>query len=97
MIDIDKETLLSITAAVAWLTVRGIKKDKGTLYRWAAEGRLETIRLGDRVYTSLEALTRMAQPEKKVRQKRRGKTSSERYEQAMQELRAMGMFTAAPG
>ena len=56
MIDLSQETLLPILDVKQLFPV-----SKPTLRRWTASGKLETIRMGSRVFTSREALQRMAQ------------------------------------
>ena len=67
MIDIEDETLLSLTDA-ARVRPRGRNGQPthvSTVYRWIACGvrgvRLEAIRLGGQLYTSKEALQRFAE------------------------------------
>lgn len=55
MIDLSQETLLPILDVKQFFPV-----SKPTLRRWTASGKLETIRMGSRVFTSREALQRMA-------------------------------------
>ncbi len=65
MIDIQSETLLSLTDAAARLPRRrkGKKPHVATLYRWAKRGvkghRLETIQIGGTLCTSSEAMQRL--------------------------------------
>ncbi len=58
MIDIDSEELLSLSQASKRLRTR---PHVSTIWRWAATGGLETVRLGGRVYTSIEAIERFAE------------------------------------
>ena len=64
MIDLTTETLVSFTEACQRLPRRraGKRPHPNTLYRWASGGgrgeRLETIRVGGTLCTSLEALQR---------------------------------------
>src|SRR5262245_55601688 len=65
-IDLQNETVISLTqAAKALPPVDGKRIHVSTLWRWARKGvrgvRLEHIRLGHRVCTSLQALSRFAQ------------------------------------
>lgn len=57
MIDPLKEQTITLPAAA-----RLLGRHKDTLRAWAAKGLLETVQMGGRVYTSREALERMAQP-----------------------------------
>ena len=56
----DVVTLLEARQEIKKVT--GKRPDKTTLYRWCLRGirgvRLEHVRLGDRIYTSKQALTR---------------------------------------
>ena len=63
MIDIQNETLLSLTDATKSLPrVDGKRPHTSTLWRWCRRGlrgvRLEHVRVGNRVCTSAEALNR---------------------------------------
>lgn len=64
MIDIAAERVLSLTQAARLLPCRrrGRKPCPSTLYRWAKRGlrgvRLETVRIGGTLCTSVEALNR---------------------------------------
>lgn len=58
MINIHAEELLSIEQARAMLPGVG----KATIARWIAAGKLESIKLGVRRFTSVEAIARMAEP-----------------------------------
>lgn len=58
MIDVQTESLLTFTQAARHLPTR---PHVSTVWRWAATGGLETVRLGGRVYTSAEALDRFAE------------------------------------
>ena len=64
MIDITAERVLSLTQAARLLPRRrrGRKPSPSTLYRWAKRGlrgvRLETVRVGGTLCTSVEALNR---------------------------------------
>jgi Protein of unknown function (DUF1580) len=62
MIDISTEQLLTLSEAAALLPG---KPSIATLWRWRTKGargrRLESITLGAKVYTSVEALARFAQ------------------------------------
>lgn len=64
MIDIQRETILSLTEASRHLPRRrkGKRPNVATLYRWAQKGvravRLETLQVGGCKCTSLEALQR---------------------------------------
>lgn len=65
MIDLRSEGLLSLTdAAKALPPIGGKRPHVSTIWRWCRKGvrgvRLEHIRLGHRVCTSLEALNRFA-------------------------------------
>lgn len=65
-IDLQSETVVSLTQATKALPpIDGRRIHVSTLWRWARKGvrgvRLEHIRLGHRVCTSLEALNRFAQ------------------------------------
>ena len=65
MIDLTTETLVSFPEACLHLPRRraGKRPHPNTLYRWASDGvrgeRLETIRVGGTLCTSLEALQRL--------------------------------------
>jgi len=64
-IDIDAESVLTITQACEYLAERGFDKPKElTVRRWIWYGsngrKLESVKLGHRVYTSKEALARFA-------------------------------------
>ena len=67
MIDLSKENVLSLTEATKHLPRRrkGKRPHVATLYRWAQQGirgvRLETIRVGGTMCTSLESLQRFCQ------------------------------------
>lgn len=68
MIDIEQETLLTLSAAAKRLPHgrAGKPVHVATLHRWAAPGglqgvRLETIKIGGVRYTSVEALERFIQ------------------------------------
>lgn len=64
MIELESETVLSLTEAAAHLPRRraGKRPHVATMYRWAQRGlrgvKLETIRVGGTLCTSLEALQR---------------------------------------
>ncbi|MCH8968605.1 MAG: helix-turn-helix domain-containing protein [Planctomycetes bacterium] len=58
MIDLQSEQLLTLAEAARHLPTR---PHVSTVWRWAATGGLETVRLGGRVYTSAEALDRFAE------------------------------------
>ena len=58
MIDLQSEQLLTLADAARHLPTR---PHVSTIWRWAAKGGLETVRLGGRVYTSAEALDRFAE------------------------------------
>ena len=58
MISLQSEQLLTLAAAARHLPMR---PHVSTIWRWAATGGLETVRLGGRVYTSAEALDRFAE------------------------------------
>ncbi len=58
MIDIQTEQLLTLAEAAKRLPTR---PHVSTIWRWAATGGLETVRLGGRVYTSIEAIERFAE------------------------------------
>ena len=64
MIDLQRETIVSLSEATRHLPPRrrGKRPAVATLYRWASRGlrgvRLETIRVGGTLCTSLEALQR---------------------------------------
>lgn len=58
MINLQSEQLLTLAAAAQHLPTR---PHVSTIWRWAATGGLETVRLGGRVYTSAEALDRFAE------------------------------------
>ncbi len=64
MIDLNRETVLSLPEAAARLPRRraGKRPHRNTLYRWASTGfrsvKLETIRVGGTLCTSIEALQR---------------------------------------
>ncbi len=58
MINLQSEQLLTLAAAARHLPTR---PHVSTIWRWAATGGLETVRLGGRVYTSAEALDRFAE------------------------------------
>ena len=64
-IDIDIESILTVAEACAYLAERGFDRPKElTVRRWiwyGSKGRkLESVKLGHRVYTSKEALARFA-------------------------------------
>ena len=66
MIDIESETLLSLSEAASVLPkVNGRRPHVSTLWRWVRRGCrgvfLEHLRFGHRVVTSREALSRFAQ------------------------------------
>ncbi len=66
MIDLQSEKLLSLTdAAKALPAIDGRRPHVSTMWRWCKKGvrgvRLEYVRLGHRVCTSMEALTRFSQ------------------------------------
>jgi len=67
MIDLTAETVISLTEATKRLPARreGKRPHVATLYRWASDGykgfRLETIRVGSTLCTSLEALQRFCE------------------------------------
>jgi uncharacterized protein DUF1580 len=67
MIDLASETLISFSDACRRLPSRraGRPAHPATLYRWASEGvrgvRLETIRVGGSLCTSVEALQRFCE------------------------------------
>lgn len=60
MIDLNREEVISLSEAPKRLPGR---PHISTLYRWAQRRNrpLETLKLGGRVYTSVEALTRFAE------------------------------------
>ena len=66
MIDLARETVASLTEAAKWKRLprrrQGKRPHVSTLYRWATAGvagvKLETIRVGGTLCTSLEALQR---------------------------------------
>lgn len=66
-IDLSHERVLTLREAAGVLpkTPRGKKVHVSTLYRWCSRGvrgvRLESLRLGGRVVTSVEALQRFAE------------------------------------
>lgn len=64
-IDIGTETVVSVSQACEYLAERGFPKPKElTVRRWIWYGsngrKLESVKLGHRVYTSKEALARFA-------------------------------------
>lgn len=67
MIDLEKERVVSLTTAAAYLPRRraGKRPHMATLYRWASRGiqgiHLETIRVGGTLCTSREALQRFCE------------------------------------
>ena len=67
MIDPLREQLLDLREAAEWLPRKHGTKPVhvSTLYRWSSKGskgvRLETVRVGGRTCTSLEALSRFIQ------------------------------------
>ena len=97
MLDIRRETLLRLSAAQRWLNSRGVEvRAVSTLYRWVEDGRLEVVRIGGILYTSEEALQRMAEsagPEPvrpKQTRRQRPRIDRRRQELAAQELEAAG-------
>ena len=62
MIDLSNETLLTLAQATKFL---GGRPSVATLWRWRTRGvrgrRLESLNLGGKVFTSLEALQRFAE------------------------------------
>ena len=63
MIDFHSEQVICLREAAEWLPKRSGKRPHiATLYRWAKHGvrgvRLETVKVGGRVCTSVEALGR---------------------------------------
>ena len=66
MIDIQTETIVSLTEAAQRLPSRraGKRVNVSTLWRWATSGskgiRLETVRIGASRYTSMEAIQRFS-------------------------------------
>jgi hypothetical protein len=63
MIDLASEQLISLADARQRLpgTKPGTKISAATFARWVRAGKLESIRLGGRRFTSVEALQRFAQ------------------------------------
>ncbi len=67
MIDINNETLISLTEAARTLPSRhpGKRLHVSTIWRWVTYGckgiRLETCRIGGSVFTSREAIARFSQ------------------------------------
>jgi len=64
-IDLEKDTLLTVAQAAAYLKERtGTKPHVSAIYRWMmakpGKPKLEWIRIGGRRYTSVEALQRFA-------------------------------------
>ena len=72
MIDLQAETVLSLSEATGHLPRRraGKRPHVATLYRWASEGvqgvKLDTLRVGGTLCTSLEALQRFCEQCTKV-------------------------------
>ena len=64
MINIHVENLIPISEVPLRIPSSrpGKRINVRTLYRWQREGRLETVRIGGRWYTSEEALERLSQP-----------------------------------
>lgn len=63
MIDIDKESLMAFSEIPKWCEKRiGKRLHRSTIHRWRLRGargaKLETIMIGGRRYTSIEALHR---------------------------------------
>lgn len=61
MIDAESENLIGLTEATQdrRLCRNGKAVHIATIWRWAAAGRLETIHVGGRTFTSTESITRM--------------------------------------
>ncbi len=58
MIDLKTEQIIPIGSIPRHLPHR---PNLSTIYRWIGAGSLETVRLGGRVYTSIEAIERFAE------------------------------------
>jgi hypothetical protein len=70
VIDLQAETLIPLIAARTIVPV-----SEATIRRWAASGKLETVRAGRKIFTTAQALARMMQqgtpPSPAARQKRK--------------------------
>lgn len=100
MIDLSSEQVLSLKEAARRLPrqANGKKVHVSTLHRWCSRGlkgvRLESLKLGGRLVTSVEALQRFAErcstaePEQRVSPQ---KQHQQAYEQAEAELEDAGI------
>ena len=93
MIDISKETLLTVKQARRELPNR---PSINTVYRWFWKGvrggiRLESIRIGGRVYTSKEACSRFIYASSEVRADETCNREKEAIRQAQEALELYGL------
>lgn len=65
-IDIKNERLLKLSAVPSWLLARGRAVGLRNVYEWAESGKLETTVRLNQLFTSIEALQRMAEGERAV-------------------------------
>jgi hypothetical protein len=94
MIDLRTEALLTVKAAVEWLKARGATIHPGTIYRWMSDGSLDSVTLGGKRYTSMEALQRHALRGQQVQQKqqRKRRCTPQDDSAALEFLRAEGVI-----
>ena len=101
MIDPVNETLISLSGAGRKIPVDANPIDPSTIWRWARKGRrgikLETIRLGGRTVTSIEAVARFltalnsTDPPEKTPAPRSKTASRHAAERAGKVLESMGV------